>query len=252
MLTDYTFLFEDMASRGYVVASVAHTHETTAVEFPDGQLITSVFGSHLVPDSLHADLGSLARARSDRLQDLRFVVAELERLNSAAGGPLYRRLNLARMGILGHSLGGDVALSSLEELHGLKAAVLLDAVISPASAQGTDKPVLMVGEGRSSWEAKECSLWSNLRGPHLAVNFEGADHNTPSDALWLGAYLPTGQVETGGLGPEQTVRALRRYLAAFFDTYLLGRSPSRLLMGNSPEYASVRVTRSDQSLCGRR
>ena len=45
--TDYTFLFEDLASRGYVVASVDHTYEATAVEFPDGRLVKSVFGSHL-------------------------------------------------------------------------------------------------------------------------------------------------------------------------------------------------------------
>ncbi len=32
--TDYTFLFEDLASRGYVVASIDHTYEATAVEFP--------------------------------------------------------------------------------------------------------------------------------------------------------------------------------------------------------------------------
>jgi dienelactone hydrolase len=252
MLTDYTFLFEDLASRGYVVASVAHTYETTAVEFSDGRLITSVFGSHLVEDSLRTDLRSLARARSVRLQDLRFVVAELERLNSTPGGPLFHRLDLARMGIMGHSLGGEAALSSLEELPGLKAAVLLDAVVSPASAQGTNKPVLMVGEGRTSWEPEECRLWRNLRGPHLALNFAGAEHNAPTDALWLGVSLPAVRVETGSLGPQQTTTALRRYLAAFFDTYLLGRSPSPLLMGNSLDYAGVRVTTSQQPLCGQR
>src|SRR5262245_23925883 len=32
MLTDYTFLFEDLASHGYVVASIAHPYESTAVE----------------------------------------------------------------------------------------------------------------------------------------------------------------------------------------------------------------------------
>jgi predicted dienelactone hydrolase len=36
--TDYTFLFEDLASRGYVVAAVDHTYEATAVEFLDGRL----------------------------------------------------------------------------------------------------------------------------------------------------------------------------------------------------------------------
>jgi len=45
--TDYTFVFEDLASRGYVVVSVDHTFEATAVEFPDGRFVKSVFGSYL-------------------------------------------------------------------------------------------------------------------------------------------------------------------------------------------------------------
>jgi hypothetical protein len=45
--TDYTFLFEDLASRGYVVASIDHTFEATAVEFPDGRLAKSMLGTHL-------------------------------------------------------------------------------------------------------------------------------------------------------------------------------------------------------------
>ena len=39
--TDYTFIFEDLASHGYVVASVDHTYEATAVEFPDGRFVES-------------------------------------------------------------------------------------------------------------------------------------------------------------------------------------------------------------------
>ena len=45
--TDYTYIFEDLASRGYVVASVDHTYEATAVAFPDGRFVHSGFGSHL-------------------------------------------------------------------------------------------------------------------------------------------------------------------------------------------------------------
>ena len=43
--TDYTFIFEDLASRGYVVASVDHTYEATAVEFPDGRLSTQCWAA---------------------------------------------------------------------------------------------------------------------------------------------------------------------------------------------------------------
>ena len=47
MFTDYTFIAEDLASRGYVVAAVDHPCEATAVEFPDGRVVKSAFGSHL-------------------------------------------------------------------------------------------------------------------------------------------------------------------------------------------------------------
>ena len=40
--TDYTFLCEDLASLGYVVASIDHTYEATAVEFPDGRVVKSM------------------------------------------------------------------------------------------------------------------------------------------------------------------------------------------------------------------
>ena len=78
--TDYTFIFEDLASRGYVVASVDHTYEATALEFPDGRLVYSGFGSHLGKKLLE-DEQSLTFALSVRLDDLKFVRNELERLS---------------------------------------------------------------------------------------------------------------------------------------------------------------------------
>jgi dienelactone hydrolase len=249
MFTDYTFLFEELASQGYVVASVAHTYESTAVEFPDGRLIASVFGSHFLPDSARMDNGSLELARLVRLQDLQFVTSELQRLNRASGGPFSQRLDLERVGIMGHSLGGETALASLEELPSPKAAAILDPVISQSSTRGTAKPVLLLAEGRQSWSTRECRLWNNLSGIRIAVNFAGAGHLTPSDAIWLGGYVPELSVETGSISPAQTVAALRRYLTSFFDSYLAGKPRTSLLNGVSKEYANVSVITSRQSLC---
>jgi hypothetical protein len=251
MFTDYTFLFEDLASRGYVVVSVAHTHETTAVEFPDGRLVISVFGSHFMDDTLRADDRSLRFATSVRLGDVNFVAAELKRLN-AAGSVLSGKLDLGRMGILGHSLGSDVAVTSLQLQLGFRAGVLLDALsLSDVSTRGTDKPLLLVSEGREQWSESECELWGNLRGPHVAVTFRGAEHLTPSDAVWLGAHVPPIHVETGTMGPEKTIAAVRGYVAAFFDAYLSGKPPGLLLNGLSTDYADAALTSRAQALCAK-
>ena len=111
--TDYTFLFEDLASRGYVVASVDHTYEATAVDFPDGRFVESIPGSHF-GNTPGNDAGELAFAVSVRLDDLRFVVNELKRLNQATSSPFVAKLELSQIALGGHSLGGMTALLGVE------------------------------------------------------------------------------------------------------------------------------------------
>src|SRR5262249_3113551 len=71
--TDYTFLLEDLASRGYLVAAINHTYDATAVEFPDGRLEKSLFGSHLTSYT-HSDAQTLAFVAAVRLADIKFVL----------------------------------------------------------------------------------------------------------------------------------------------------------------------------------
>jgi hypothetical protein len=70
--SDYSFLMEDLASRGYMVAAVAHTYERTATEIGDGRLAKSVFGSHLGGPRKGNDR-SLSTAAYVRVLDLKSV-----------------------------------------------------------------------------------------------------------------------------------------------------------------------------------
>ena len=241
MYTDYTFLFEDLASRGYVVASIAHAYESTAVELPDGKLLTSRFGTYLAGNTLRMDDAWLKLAITIRQADLRFVSAELRRF-SEKGGPFSGRLDLKRIGVLGHSLGADTVMTGLRLQPEIKAAFLLDPIaLSKDAIVGSDKPVMLVSEGREQWSDQECKLWNNLHGGKHAVLFRGADHFAPTDAVWLGAYLPELETNPGNGGPDRTIDAIRNYVAAFFDSYLSGAPPARLLNGLSTDYAGVGV-----------
>ncbi len=249
MLTDSTFLFEELASRGYVVASIAHTHESTAVEFPDGRLSASAFGSYLAPQTLRADIDSLALVRSARLADVKFVLDELWRLDTTLGGPFHNKLDLTRIGVMGHSLGGEVALSILQHESRVRAAVWIDGVISDESATGTAKPVLLLAAGREQWNQNECRLWSNLRGIRVAVNLRGAEHLTPSDAVWLGRAIPGMAVAGGAAGSARTIAAIRNHVTAFFDSTLRDRPFNPLLTGLTLDNRAVTVTTATQRLC---
>jgi dienelactone hydrolase len=247
--TDYTFLFEDLASRGYVVASVDHTYEATAVEFPDGRFVHSGFGSHLGNKMIEDD-ESLAFALSVRLDDLKFVAADLDRLNRSAGSPFRGTLDVNRMAIVGHSMGGLAASLATDREARFKAGIIIDVHdgnVPDAVVGTTQTPVFIFASGREQWTENECKLWNNLHGPRFAVNLEGAEHLTPTDAVWLAKYA----VKTGTMGPDKAVAAVRDYIAAFLNVHLGEKNFDPLLAGPSSQYPDAFVVTQEKSLCSK-
>jgi dienelactone hydrolase len=242
--TDYTFLFEDLASRGYIVASVNHTFEATASEFPDGRMAKSMVGTHMTL-SAQLDERSTSFAVGARLADLHFVVNELERLNNGSKTPFSGKLDLSRLAIAGHSLGGMTALLGLELEPRFLAALTLDGVLPGPLFGRTTKPVLLMLSGRDTWNHDTCELWGKLGGPRVEINLKGSDHLTPSDAVWLAKDA----VPTGSVGMEKTVESIRNYVAAFLDKNLNGSPSDELLNGPAAEYPDVEVTTESETPC---
>jgi len=247
--TDYTFLTEDLASRGYIVAAVAHTYESTAVELRDGRLAKSVIGSHLGGPA-KADDRSISTAVQVRMLDLTAAVSELERLNSRDSA-FAKKLDLSRIAVAGHSLGALSAMLEVQVEPRFKAAILMDGFVPSALPSATKKPVLLLGSGRERWDATDCRLWNNLAGPRLAVNLAGTEHAALGDWIWL----TPNSIESGPMGPARTMSAIREYIAVFLDGYLRGTEldPAResLVSGATKEFPDAAVVRQEQSLCGK-
>lgn len=241
--TDYTFLFEDLASRGYIVASVNHTYEATATEFPDGTFVKSLLGSH-IDNSWRGDDKTLSLASSVRLRDLRFVLDELDRINKRSNDAFTGKFDLSRIAIAGHSAGGTIALDALERDARFKAAVILDSYFSPDRIHPTNASVFVLRAG-SEPITDRCQLMAALHGPRVFVNLPGAEHLTPSDALWLAK----GAIATGAMGPDRTVAAIRDYVAAFLDSSLRERPIDPLLTERSLIYPDASVTSGDEQSC---
>jgi predicted dienelactone hydrolase len=239
--TDYTFLFEDLASRGYAVAAVDHTHEASAVELTDGKIAPSRYGSYLT-QTVGLDESAARLLELTRLGDMRFVVDELQRLENQPDSPFAGHFNTTALAVAGHSLGGLTALQALQSDSRVRAAVVLEGVLPESTFAATDKPVLLVDAGRVQWSTGERDIWQKLRGPKLAVNLRGAEHLVPSDAVWLAR----GAVNTGDQSPERAVSAIRDYVAAFLDVHLRGRPAGQLLQERSPAYPTVEITLQQQ------
>lgn len=235
--TDYTFLFEDLASRGYVVASVDHTYDASAVELGDGRIARSRFGSYLTQIE-QLDESEARQLEATRLDDIRFVLDEVERLQNQPDSPFAGHLNVAAMAVAGHSFGGLTALEALHFDSRLRAAVALEGVMPDASFVATNRPVLLLDAGRKQWPEREQGVWDKLHGPRLAINLPGAGHLAPSDAVWYAK----GTVATGSLSPEQAVSAIRDSVATFLDIHLRRRPEQPLTQQLLVAYPKLEIT----------
>jgi dienelactone hydrolase len=245
--TDYTFLVEDLASRGYIVASINHTYEATAVEFPDGRLVESVPGSHFGKIERN-DEQELAFAVDVRLGDLKFLADELLRLNTTKGNPFAGRLDTGRMAIAGHSLGGLTAFVGLEQDPRFGAAVILDSVVPKNLVSATEKPVVILAADHMDWSSTDQFLWQQLHGPRFLVNFRGTDHLAFTDLVWMAKSA----IRTGSMEPKESMAAIRDYVAEFLDVNLRGQPPGPLLNGPSRQFPEIELTSPVQSFPGKK
>jgi len=242
--TDYTFLAEDLASRGYIVASLDHTYEAAAVEFPDGRIETGIFGSSLTSYT-RSDLATLNLAVSVRIADLRFVADQLTAMNAGSDVALAGRFDLSRMAVLGHSLGGLTAVRAVAGDSRFRAAISLDGLVPDRRTPATSKPVLWFKTGTSPWNENDCQLWNALQAGRTAVALTGAEHTALSDAVWLApAAAATGSMGIGG-----TIAAVRSVSAEFLNQVFAGTTADgpalRALVSNPRAVVTLR----DQSRC---
>jgi len=118
--TSYTTLFQDVASRGYVVAAIEPRHESPAVGFPDGRVVRSspeaLVDRQIAPGEgrvqFLARMHALEAPHLDRwAADIRFVIDQLstkvKRGNEAT--PFTDRIDVRKIGAWGHSIGGRAA-----------------------------------------------------------------------------------------------------------------------------------------------
>ena len=79
------------------------------------------------------------------------------------------------------------------------------------------------------------------------MNLDGAEHLTPSDAVWLA----TPAIRTGDLGLNETVATVRDYTAAFLYTNLRDYRLSPLLAKSATLRFGVTLTGQSDSRCGK-
>jgi predicted dienelactone hydrolase len=191
----------------------------------------------------------ITRALTVRVADTRFVLTELAHL--ARSGVFAGRLDLNRIGMFGHSLGGAAAASTMHVDRRLRAGADLDGLLfGQVRTSGLSRPfLLMNGEPGFAADPNRAGFWNRLSGPRYAVDVKGAQHFAFSDLVFLIPVLmrtnPTAaeaaRQVVGHVDGLATLAAERAYISAFFDRSLSGK-PQPLLAKTPGPFAGVHLT----------
>lgn len=272
-----TYLFQDLASHGFVVVSVSHPYNSSMVELADGTVVN--------PD-MSLDLGfSFARyiplqerfAIADeelaiQTADCRFVLDELENLDRTPGHPLESRLDMNRVGATGHSFGGAVSVELAREDPRVRVAVELDGVLHGAAAShGLNKPVLLIdapwmlspGKYTDQWapdsldkaiKAETAQLWDTVaeaKARMLEISggvqmiIDGLGHHDFMDQIFMSPLRRLSKADS--LAPKRVARIVTTYVLAFLEQTLLGK-PTSIFTPGAGEFNEVTVLETRASL----
>jgi predicted dienelactone hydrolase len=230
---EYSYLGRYWAAHGYIVVHLQHLGSDTGAVLTDG------------PKQIDKRLGEITNDPTNafnRGADVSFAIDELKKRNDDAKWPLHGRIDLEKIGLAGHSFGGNTAMMIAGQTFGQRQGnhVFVDArvkcivamsppVVVPPS--GYDKsfggitiPVMEMTGTEDNWpisetanDERQAAFKSLTHCPAYLVTLTGADH-----FVFLGQRLDSKHPDDM---PQYEL--IRNSSLAFFDAYLRGDDGGR-------------------------
>lgn len=156
----------------------------------------------------------------------------------------YNKLDLAHIGLFGHSFGGATAASVCKIDSRCKAGADLDGALFSYHAEGTlSIPFMFIQNGASDKNSNSMyQAYSTSNSAAYYLSIQGTNHYNFSDfplRLLLPAQIKyTNAGYIGSISPERGLEITNTYLVAFFNRYLRNIE-SDLLQNPSPAYPEV-------------
>jgi hypothetical protein len=213
----YAALAEDLASHGHIVAGINHPYDVAAVQLEDSGV--AVFAEIPFMD-LESHQAAVARRIDVRAADARFVLDRLAELNTQPGSPFAGRLDLERVAVVGHSLGGitaaevcrtDARVQSCANLDGLQAGGPFSARPDP---QLPNQPFLFITK-EENLHPNVLEMLDRSPGGATLIQVSGAKHNSFTD----GPLLQPGLLPIPGRA-ERVTAQVRLELLKFLEQTL--------------------------------
>ena len=263
--SSHTALMEDLASHGWAVLNLIHPYEATGARLSDDTIVTFTDEKNAMRQGLMDVLNEwgpeggtmekivAAADDADRERLMRGYLAALKNTNQVVTrwtldakyaldhlpktGPAARltaKLDLARLGVAGHSMGGVAGANLCVEDRRCKAALNLDGI--PQYGRMIDTPMpapfLMVYSGRPGRAGASDIIYRRSASKYYRVDVKDTLHLDFTDMnYWGGPLRQRGAY--GKIDPGRAAEITRTIVREFFAQEIL-KQPSALLAGKQP------------------
>ncbi len=251
LTTQYTTLAEDLASHGYVVVGFDAPYRTVLVVYPDGRVVTRP--PSLDPETLAQDeqVRLATRLLAAWVSDIGFVLDRLEQVNASAAGLFGSRLDLQKVAVVGHSLGGASAAQFCHDDARCVAGVDMDGVLlGSVVREGLRKPFMfLLSDHGEAPDPANRQIVSDLQSVYdrlppdtrMAYTIRGANHFSFSDDLFVRPEALVRMLRVAGfldLEPRRGLAISAEAVRRFLDVHLHG-APVDALQALPGTYAEV-------------
>lgn len=243
----YHSFVEEIASHGYIIFFINHTYESSGTSLPDGTTIftdTATVNSSFDWSKIEPHYNRYLEAKTeeekkiaifgalkstgfhDRVKywakDVTYLIDQISDNNFHHA--FKDKMDLQNLGIIGHSIGGSLAVEMLLKDHRIKVGVNLDGgQYGDVLDSVVNKPFMYVEADREDdgFNNPNRLVYKTIvQHDFYDVKVKGASHsNFYEVALWSGFKGLTG---AGSVNPKKCFRITNRSVLLFFDHYLKG------------------------------
>ena len=242
-----TSLYNELASHGYVVASIDHTYQALFTTFADGHTtwIDMDYIREFTAEDAHSDRQRSCELYQKwmkiRMDDMNLVIDSiLAKAQEGNAESVYQRVDPDKIGVIGHSLGGSAALGIGRTRKDVSAVISLEAPFM-YDIEGTKDgefvwnekpyPIPVLNVYTESWNhlsewkqyAENYALLSDTAATAFNVHISGAVHLSLTDLSLASPFLTrmlAGKKPT--IDAITCLETINKVSLEFFDSYLKG------------------------------
>lgn len=245
--------FKELARNGYVVCSIDHTYHAFFTKQTDGKMVLA--NMDFINDAIAVTNGDYDEQRTYELtsgwlilrqQDMNFVLEDIIRnTEQGYGDPVYQLIDVRRIGLFGHSLGGATAAALGRERADIDAVIVVDGTMlgeelgfengrTILNSEPYPVPILNLYNEEHYRAAKEAGMnyANSYASAHVLdardIVIKGSGHlnftDLPLFSPTLARMLGTGEVDS-----RYCIETMNQIILDYFNYYLKGAKNLELL-----------------------